>query len=68
MLLKGLPILTIGDSPNFARRGGIINFILVDDKVRFEINVEAAKQANINISSRLLSLAKIIPPDGEKLP
>lgn len=68
-LLKGLPILTIGDSPNFARRGGIINFILVDDKVRFEVNVEAAKQADITISSRLLSLARIVPQtDGSKLP
>ncbi len=68
-LLKGLPILTIGDSPNFARRGGIINFILVDDKVRFEVNTEAAKQADISISSRLLSLAKIIPQtDGAKQP
>jgi hypothetical protein len=63
-LVKGLPILTIGQMPDFARRGGIINFILEDDKVRFEINVEAAKQADINISSRLLTLAKIIPQTG----
>ncbi len=68
-LLKGLPILTIGEMPNFARRGGIINFILEDDKVRFEVNVEAAKQADINISSRLLTLAKIVSPgDGSKSP
>jgi hypothetical protein len=68
-LVKGLPILTIGEAPNFARRGGIINFILVEDKVRFEVNVEAAKQADINISSRLLTLAKIIPQtDGSKVP
>jgi hypothetical protein len=66
-LVKGLPILTIGESPNFALRGGIINFIVVDDKVRFEVNVDAAKQAEINISSRLLALAKIIPQtDGSK--
>lgn len=68
-LLKGLPILTIGETPSFARRGGVINFIVVDDKVRFEVNVEAAKQADINISSRLLALAKIVPPgDGSKVP
>lgn len=68
-VIKGMPILTIGDSPTFARRGGIINFILVDDKVRFEVNTEAAKQADISISSRLLSLAKIIPQtDGSKQP
>jgi hypothetical protein len=67
-LVKGLPILTIGETPTFARRGGIINFVLEDEKVHFEVNVEAAKEADINISSRLLSLARIIPhaPDGSK--
>lgn len=58
---RGLPILTIGEMPGFASRGGIINLTLEDDKVRFEVNVEAAKQANLNISSRLLALARIVP-------
>lgn len=66
--VHGLPVLTIGEMPGFAARGGIINFILEDNKVRFEVNVDAAKQANINISSRLLSLAKIVQqqPDGRR--
>jgi hypothetical protein len=59
-MVKGAPILTIGETPSFARRGGIINFTLEDDKVHFEVNVEAAKQADLNISSRLLTLATII--------
>lgn len=69
--IKGLPILTIGEAPGFAQRGGIINFVIEDDKVHFEINVEAAKQDDINISSRLLALARIVqpmPPDGKKAP
>ena len=61
---KGLPVLTIGEMPDFARRGGIINFIMEDNKVRFEVNVDAAKQADMNISSRLLALAKIVPQTG----
>lgn len=67
--IKGLPILTIGETPGFAQRGGIINFVVEDNRVRFEIDVDAAKQSNINISSRLLSLATIVheaPPDGRK--
>lgn len=60
-LIRGLPILTIGDTPGFAEHGGIINFILEDNKVRFDIDVDAAKQADISISSRLLALAKIVP-------
>jgi hypothetical protein len=67
-VLKNLPVLTIGETPSFAQRGGIINFIVVDDKIRFEVNVEAAKQADISISSRLLALAKIVPQaDGSKV-
>jgi hypothetical protein len=67
-LIKNMPILTIGETPGFANHGGIINFIVVDDKIRFEINVEAAKQAEISISSRLLALAKIVPQaDGSKV-
>jgi hypothetical protein len=67
--MKGLPILTIGDAPGFAKRGGIINFTLEDNKVRFEVNVEAAKHADLSISSRLLTLAKIVQQvaaDGRK--
>jgi hypothetical protein len=64
-VLKGAPVLTIGETPGFARNGGIINLILEDNKVRFEVNVQAAKEADLNISSRLLALARIVPPPGE---
>lgn len=63
-LIRGLPILTIGDTPGFAERGGIINFVLEDNRVRFDIDVEAAKEANITISSRLLTLARIVSETG----
>lgn len=67
-MVKWLPILTIGETPGFAARGGIINLTLEGNKVRFEVNIEAAKQARLNISSRLLVLAKIVPQaaDGKK--
>jgi hypothetical protein len=67
--MKWLPILTIGDAPGFAKRGGIMNFTLEDNKVRFEVNVEAAKHADLTISSRLLTLARIVQQvaaDGRK--
>jgi len=59
-LLKGTSVLTIAETPGFSKQGGVINFVLEDSKVRFEVNVDAAKQAGLNISSRLLSLAKIV--------
>ena len=58
--LKGAPVLTVGESENFAHGGGIIGFLLEDNKVRFEINVEAAERAKLKISARLLALAKTV--------
>jgi hypothetical protein len=57
---KGTPTLTVADFPDFAKHGGIINLILEDSKLHFEVNVEAAKQSDLNISSRVLKLAKIV--------
>lgn len=53
-------ILTVGDWGDFARSGGIINFVLENDRVRFEINVDAAERAGVKLSSKLLGVAGII--------
>jgi hypothetical protein len=58
--VKGTPVLTIGEMDQFGQQGGIINFYLQDNKVRFEINLDAADKARLKISSQLLSLARII--------
>jgi YfiR/HmsC-like len=59
-IVRGLPILTVGETPGFAERGGIIRFTVEDNRVRFEVNVDAAHQADLTISSRLLTLARIV--------
>jgi hypothetical protein len=53
------PILTVGESEEFLRDGGVINFVMQDGKVRFEISQDAAARAQLRISSRLLRLAVI---------
>ena len=53
-------ILTVGESGAFTRADGMISFVLEGDKVRFEINVVAAEQAGLKISSQLLKLAKTV--------
>lgn len=58
--LKGGGILTVGDTQGFTEEGGVISFKLEGGRVRFEINVGAAEQAHLNISSKLLSLAQIV--------
>ena len=56
--LKGASVLTIGELPQFTQVGGVIKFIIQDNKVRFEINTGAAGQARLRISSKLLALSK----------
>ena len=56
--LSGVSVLTVGDRAGFARKGGIINFVLDNGRVRFEINVKAAERAHLKISARFLTVAK----------
>lgn len=56
----GCGILSIGDIEGFAAQGGVANFKLEEGRVRFEINVAAAYQQHLRVSSKLLSLAKIV--------
>ena len=60
MEAKKIPIVTVGEDEKFLRRGGMINFVLEDGKLRFQINTDAVGRSGINISSKLLSLAKIV--------
>lgn len=55
--LGSRPILTVSDSKGFTAAGGIIEFVPLGDKIRFEINNRAAQQVNLRISSHLLRLA-----------
>ncbi|MDX2032500.1 MAG: YfiR family protein, partial [Blastocatellia bacterium] len=56
--LKGASVLTVGEMEQFNQQGGIINFLMEENKVGFEINANAAEQARLKISSKLLVLAK----------
>ncbi|HLX70991.1 MAG TPA: YfiR family protein [Verrucomicrobiae bacterium] len=58
--LKDSRVLTVSEIDGFAEQGGIINFISEHNKVRFEINPDAARRLGLNISSELLKLAKLV--------
>lgn len=58
--LKENFVLTVGESEHFVHSGGMIGFLLEDNRIRFEINLEAAEQAKLKMSSRLLALAKTV--------
>jgi hypothetical protein len=55
--LQSASVLTVSDSDGFIKAGGMINFLIEDTKIRFQINDEAAKKAGLVISSKLLSLS-----------
>jgi hypothetical protein len=59
--LRSRPILTVSDMGNFARRGGIIRFLTVQNKIRFRINLTAARNARLTLSSKLLRLSEVVP-------
>ena len=66
-VLKGSHVLTVGNMNGFLESGGVINFTEEDKKVRFEINISAAKRAELEIRSKLLRLAKrVIREDASK--
>jgi len=63
-----LPILTVSDIPGFMKDGGTIQFVLQDNRVRFEVNLNAARKCGIVLSSQLLKVAtKVVgnPPGKE---
>jgi YfiR/HmsC-like len=61
----GPGVLTVGEMEGFAQAGGIINLVLRQNHIAFEINVSAANRAGLRISSKLLSLATIVSADPE---
>lgn len=57
-------LLTIGESDEYIQQGGLIRFYSQTGKLRFEINQQSATEAGLNISSKLLRLAKIVEPEN----
>lgn len=67
-VLKQQAVLTVSDMEDFTAHGGIIQFKLVDNKVRFNINIDNASHAGLTISSKLLSLATIVSNNKQAMP
>lgn len=57
--LDGRPVMTVGETDRFPWEGGMIRFFAEDGKVRFEINPDAAQRAGLQVSSKLMKLARV---------
>lgn len=58
-------VLTVSDIPDFSKRGGMIQFVLEDDRVRFEINRASAESAGLTLTSDLLKVATVVRGTGQ---
>jgi hypothetical protein len=58
--VRNSSVLTVSETERFAHIGGIINFVTIENRIRFEINQAAAERAGLKISSKLLSLARVV--------
>jgi hypothetical protein len=62
---KSCGALTVSDMPHFADKGGMIQFVPRDNKIRFEVNLPATEEAGLTLSSELLKVAvKVIGKPG----
>jgi len=52
-------VLSVGETDAFTPAGGVIRFYLDDNKIHFEVNLDAAEQARLKLSAKLLKLARI---------
>lgn len=57
--VNGKNVLTVGDTPNFIRWGGMVRFFKEENKIRLQINNTVAKSARLKISSKLLRVAQV---------
>lgn len=58
--LSQRPVLSISEIDDFARAGGMITIKVPEDRIRFEVNLSAARASGLFLSSRLLGLAQVL--------
>lgn len=56
--IQGASVLTVGETPDFLERGGAINFVSEEEKLEFEVSMDAVAAAHLSVSSNMLALAK----------
>lgn len=64
--LRDRPVLTVSDMPQFARRGGMIQFVNDGERVRFEVDLQPAQEAGLTLSSNLLRVAIVVRPAARR--
>jgi hypothetical protein len=63
--VRGASVLTVGEGKDFLDQGGVIRLFLEQNRVRFDINLDAAERNRLKISSKLLALARTVVPQRQ---
>ncbi|HEY3705440.1 MAG TPA: YfiR family protein [Terracidiphilus sp.] len=58
--LRSRTVLTVSDAPDFLQHGGMIQFLTVEKHVRFAVNLDAVRAAQLSLSSELLRVASSV--------
>ena len=64
--LRGRQVLTVGETEHFLSDGGMVRFFEEDQRVRFEVNLDAAERSGLKISAKLLKVARVVRETGGK--
>ncbi|MBA3912936.1 MAG: YfiR family protein [Acidobacteriales bacterium] len=62
--IRDRPVLTVSDTDGFAQHGGMVGLVRQGDQIQLQVNLQAAQEAHLRISSRLLSLSTIVRSSG----
>ena len=65
--VRDAPVLTVSDIPGFIEHGGTIQFVLANGRVRFQVNLGAAQQDGLGLSSELLKVADKVTRAGQEI-
>jgi hypothetical protein len=66
--VKGIAVLTVSDLSTFTQLGGTAHLFIEGERMRFAVNVESAQRFRLRLSSRLLSLAKLVKDEPNAAP
>lgn len=62
--VDSLPVLTVGDDAEFSRDGGAVTLELRGNRIKLQVNVEAVRRHGLQVSSKLLQIAKVVGPSS----
>jgi hypothetical protein len=62
--VKGTSVLTVSEVPGFALAGGMIGFVVQENRVKLEMNVDAAGRTGLRVSAKLIAVSRLVSPNS----